>query len=150
MYTDLWRELGADPATMTFSEVFTALQQKTIDGQENPIDVISSSKLNEVQPYITMWNYSYDPLVLGMNKKKFDSLHPDDQKVIQEAAKNANAAQIKMAREKEAEQIQALKDAGMEFYEPTAEQMEAFKKASQPIYDAYKDKWGEDLLKAFQ
>lgn len=150
MYTDLWRELGADPATMTFSEVFTALQQKTIDGQENPIDVIHSSKLNEVQPYITMWNYSYDPLVLGMNKKKFDSIHPDDQKVIQDAAKNANAAQIKMAREKEAEQIQGLKDAGMEFYEPTAEQMEAFKKASQPIYDAYKDKWGEDLLKAFQ
>jgi tripartite ATP-independent transporter DctP family solute receptor len=150
MYTDLWREFGADPATMTFSEVFTALQQNTIDGQENPIDVIYSAKLNEVQKHITMWNYSYDPLILGMNKKKFDSLHPDDQKVIQEAADRANAAQIQMAREKEAEQIQALKDAGMEFYEPTAEQMEAFKAASQPIYDTYKEKWGADLLKAFQ
>src|SRR5690625_6547981 len=54
--------MGSDPSTMTFSEVFTALQQGTIDGQENPIDVISSSKLNEVQDYITVWTYSYDPL----------------------------------------------------------------------------------------
>ena len=79
MYTDLFRALGADPATMTFSEVFTALQQGTIDGQENPIDVIYSSKLNEVQDYITMWNYSYDPLVLGINKDLYDSLSEEDQ-----------------------------------------------------------------------
>ena len=69
MYTDLYRELGTDPVTMTFSEVFTALQQGTIDGQENPIDVIYSSKLNEVQDYMTMWNYSYDPLVLWNEQK---------------------------------------------------------------------------------
>ncbi|MED4203803.1 DctP family TRAP transporter solute-binding subunit [Neobacillus mesonae] len=150
MYTDLWRGYGADPTAMTFSEVFTALQQKTIDGQENPIDVISSSKLNEVQPYITMWNYSYDPLIFGMNKKKFDSMSKEDQEVIKEAAKNANEYQIKLAREKEAKQIEELKAAGMEFYTPTDAEMEQFKKASQPIYEKYEKEWGADLLKAFQ
>src|SRR5690625_1751212 len=82
MYTDLWRKLGSDPSTMTFSEVFTALQQNTIDGQENPIDVIYSSKLDEVQDYISMWNYSYDPLVLGLNKDLFETFSEDEQVML--------------------------------------------------------------------
>ncbi|WP_240689250.1 DctP family TRAP transporter solute-binding subunit [Ammoniphilus sp. YIM 78166] len=150
MYVDLWQTMGADPTKMTFSEVFTSLQQKTIDGQENPVDVIHSSKLNEVQQYVTMWNYSYDPLILGMNKKKFDSLHPEDQKVVQEAAAKANEFQIKLAREKEAEQIADLKSKGMQFYEPTAEQLEAFKNSVEPIYSQYESIWTKDLLDAFQ
>jgi tripartite ATP-independent transporter DctP family solute receptor len=150
MYTDLWTELGADPTTMTFSEVFTALQQGTIDGQENPIDVISSSKLNEVQGHLTMWNYSYDPLILGMNKKKFDSLSDGDKEIIQTAADNANKFQIEQARQLEQEQIKGLEEAGMKLYYPTDEEIAQFKEASQPIYDKYKDVWGEDLLNAFQ
>nr|WP_304216650.1 DctP family TRAP transporter solute-binding subunit [Fredinandcohnia onubensis] len=150
MYTDLWTTLGANPATMSFSEVFTSLQQGTIDGQENPIDVIHSSKLNEVQDYMTMWNYSYDPLVLGMNKKLFDSLSDADKKIIQTAADNANKFQIEEARKLEAEQIKALEEAGMQIYYPTDAEMEAFKEAAQPIYDQYKDIWGEELLNAFQ
>ncbi|MDQ0859538.1 DctP family TRAP transporter solute-binding subunit [Bacillus sp. V2I10] len=150
MYSDLWRGLGADPTTMAFSEVFSALQQGTIDGQENPIDVIRSSKLEEVQQYITMWNYSYDPLIFGMNKEKFDSMHVDDQKIIKEAAKHANEFQIELAREKEKEQIEELKAAGMEFVYPTEEELEAFRKASENIYEVYEDVWGKELLDAFK
>jgi TRAP-type C4-dicarboxylate transport system substrate-binding protein len=135
---------------MAFSEVFSALQQGTIDGQENPIDVIRSSKLEEVQQYITMWNYSYDPLIFGMNKEKFDSMHADDQKIIKEAAKHANEFQIELAREKEKEQIEELKAAGMEFVYPTEEELEAFRKASENIYEAYEDVWGKELLDAFK
>ncbi|WP_102345550.1 DctP family TRAP transporter solute-binding subunit [Bacillus sp. Marseille-P3661] len=150
MYIDLFSALGADPTTMAFSEVFTALQQGTIDGQENPIDVIHSSKLNEVQNYITISNYSYDPLVLGMNKKLFDSMHPDDQKVIQEAAVVANEYQKQLTREAEAKQIEELKAAGMEFYTPTEEEMAAFKAAVEPVYEKYESVWGTDLLNAFR
>lgn len=150
MYTDLWTTLGANPTTMSFSEVFTSLQQGTIDGQENPIDVIHSSKLNEVQKYMTMWNYSYDPLVLGMNKKLFESLSDADKEIIQTAADNANKFQIEEARKLEEEQIKALGEAGMQIYYPTDEEMAAFKEAAQPIYDQYKEIWGEDLLNAFQ
>jgi TRAP-type transport system periplasmic protein len=149
MYTDLWTMYGANPTTMTMSEVFTALQQGTVDGQENPIDVIYSSKLQEVQKHITMWNYSYDPLILGMNKKLFESLSDEDKKVIQTAADNANQYQIKLAREKEAEQIKELEEAGMKFYTPTEEEKASFKEVVQPIYDSYKDVWGEDLLNQF-
>lgn len=150
MYTDLFRELGTDPATMTFSEVFTALQQGTIDGQENPIDVISSSKLQEVQKYLTLWNYSYDPIVLGVNKKLYDSLSEADQELFDRLGKEATEYQVKISREKEAEQIEALKASGMEVYTPTADEITAFQEKVKPIYDKYTDIWGEDLLKAFQ
>lgn len=149
MYTDLYRSLGTDPSTMTFSEVFTALQQGTIDGQENPIDVIASSKLEEVQDYLTLWNYSYDPLVLGMNKKLYDSLSDADRELFDRLGKEAAAYQVKIAREKEASQIEDLKSKGMNVYTPTEEELEAFKKVVQPVYDKYTDIWGEDLLKAF-
>lgn len=150
MYTDLFRELGADPSTMTFSEVFTALQQGTIDGQENPIDVIYSSKLNEVQDYITMWNYSYDPLVLGINKDLFDSLSEDDQELFTRLGQEAAEYQIEITREKEAEQIEELKEADMNFYTPTDEEIEEFREAVKPVYDKYESIWGEDLLEAFR
>lgn len=150
MYTDLYRALGADPTTMAFSEVFTSLQQGTINGQENPIDVIHSSKLNEVQEYLTEWNYSYDPLVFGINKKLFDSMSKEDQELIKKLGKEAAAYQVELAREKEAQQIADLKAAGMKFYKPTEAEMEEFKAAVQPLYEKYTDIWGEDLLKAFQ
>lgn len=150
MYTDLYRELGTDPTTMTFSEVFTALQQGTIDGQENPIDVIYSSKLQEVQEYITMWNYSYDPLVLGMNKKLYDSMSEEDRELFDRLGKEAAEYQLELAREKETAQIEELKAAGMKFYTPTDAELEAFTKAVQPVYEKYTDIWGKDLLNAFK
>lgn len=149
MYTDLWTLYGANPATMTMSEVFTALQQGTVDGQENPIDVIYSSKLQEVQKHVTMWNYSYDPLILGMNKKLYDSLSEEDQQILLTAAENANKFQIELARETEKEQIKEMEEAGVSFYYPTEEELAEFKEKAQPIYDQYTDVWGEDLLNLF-
>ncbi len=150
MYTDLFRELGTDPATMTFSEVFTALQQGTIDGQENPIDVIYSSKLNEVQQYLTLWNYSYDPLVLGINKELYDSMSDDDKALFDRLGKEAAAYQVQIARERETEQVKELEEKGMTIYTPTSEEIAAFKEVVQPIYEKYESIWGTDLLQAFQ
>lgn len=73
MYISLYKALGSDPQAMNFAEVFTSLQQKAIDGQENPTDIISSSKIYEVQEYLSVWNYSYDAIILGINKDKFES-----------------------------------------------------------------------------
>ncbi len=150
MYTDLFRELGANPSTMTFSEVFTSLQQGTIDGQENPIDVIYSSKLNEVQDYITMWNYSYDPLVLGINKDLFDSLSKEDQDLFTKLGEEAAEYQVEITREREKEQIEELKDSDFNFYYPTEEEIADYREAVEPVFDKYESIWGEDLLEAFQ
>ena len=149
MYTDLYRQIGANPTTMPFGEVFTALQQGAIDGQENPIDVIHSSNLQEVQPYLTLWNYSYDPLILGINKDLFDSLSDEDQELVTRLAGETNEFQIEKNRDREAELIAELKDSGMEVNELSDEEKDAFRAKLSPLYDEYRKVWGPDMAQAF-
>lgn len=150
MFISLYKALGADPITMNFGEVFTALQQKTIDGQENPTDVISSSKINEVQEYMTVWDYSYDSIILGMNKDKFESFSAEDQQMIRDAAKEAIAYQRQINREKAKTQTQEFIDGGMKVNKLTDEQKAAFKEAVQPVYNEYEPIMGKDLIDAFR
>lgn len=147
MFTDFFRNLGANPTTMNFSEVFTALQQGTIEGQENPMDVISSSGLAEVQRYLTVWNYVYDPLVLGMNQDLFDSLSPGDQRIVRDAAEDANAFQVDKNRGLEQQQIREQSQL-METTELSDAQVERFRAAVRPLYDAYEPAWGPDMVRA--
>ena len=150
MYIALYKALGANPTAMNFSEVFTSLQQKAIDGQENPMDVISSSKLYEVQKYMSVWNYSYDSIILGMNKAKFDSFSPEIQKAIQEAATEACKFQVSLNREKAETQLKDFKDKGMVVYEFTNEDMKPFVEAVQSVYTEYEGIMGKELLDSFR
>src|SRR5699024_5266220 len=147
LFDDIYKQLGANPTTMSFSEVFTSLQQGTIDGQENPIDIIYTSGLAEVQEYLTIWNYVYDPLILGMNKEVYDSLSAEDQEIVNEAAKAAAELQIKNNRDKEAGELEELRSQ-MEVIELSQEESTAFRDAMNPVYEQYTDIWGEDLMTA--
>jgi tripartite ATP-independent transporter DctP family solute receptor len=150
MYIDLYKELGADPTVMNFAEVFTALQQGTIDGQENPIPVIYTSKLGEVQKYMTIWNYSYDPIVLGVNKKLWDSLDKETQNIMRQAAKEACEFEIKLNREEQTKQLEEMKAKGMTVTVLTPEQIKAFQAKMDPVYAKYEPAIGKDLLDAFR
>lgn len=150
MFISLYKALGADPITMNFGEVFTALQQKTIDGQENPTDVINSAKINEVQKYMTVWNYSYDAIILGMNKAKFDTFDKATQDILVQAAKEANEYQRNLNRELAAKQTQEFAAKGMEVTTLTAEQMKPFADKVQSVYTEYEPIMGKDLLDAFR
>lgn len=150
MYIALYKALGANPTAMNFSEVFTSLQQKAIDGQENPLDVIDSSKLYEVQEYMSMWNYSYDAIILGINKAKFDSFSPEIQTAIREAATEACKYQVQLNRDKAEDQLQSFKDKGMKVYEFTPEDINVFKEAVQSVYDEYEGIMGKDLIDSFR
>ncbi|SET07896.1 tripartite ATP-independent transporter solute receptor, DctP family [Natronincola peptidivorans] len=150
MYTDLYRALGADPTVMNFAEVFTALQQGAIDGQENPLAIIVSSNLYEVQDQISLWNYSYDALILGMNKAKFDSMSPELQTIFSEAAEEASAYQVQLNREAEAANLQFLIDQGMTVTELTDEQIEAFRQKVIPVYEAHEEIIGKELMDMFR
>lgn len=149
LYTDFYRDLGANPTTMPFSEVYTSLQQGAIDGQENPVDVIYSSALNEVQPYMTLWNYSYDPLVLGINKDLYGSLSKEDQQLVTDAAAAANAFQIEENRAVEEQQLSELEDAGMEITELDDAEKEAFKGELTGLYEQYRSIWGPEMSEHF-
>lgn len=148
MYVDLFKLFGADPTVMSFSEVFTALQQGTIDGQENPLDTIRAGKIHEVQKYISMWNYSYDPLVLSCSNKVWKRLSDEDKKIFMEAGKEACAAQIKASRDLDKENLELFAKY-MEIINLTPEEVAAFQEAAAPIYKAYKDKLGEASFNVF-
>lgn len=111
------------------------------------MDVISSSGLAEVQEYLTIWNYVYDPIILGMNQELYDSLDEDDRRIIREAAREANEFQIRANRQAEKSQIEEQSRL-MELTELTEEQMDRFRRAVRPIYDEYADVWGPTLTKA--
>ena len=150
MYISLFKAMGADPTSMSFSEVFTALQQGTVDGQENPISVIYTTKLNEVQKYMTICNYSYDPIVLGVNKKLWDSIDKDTQAIMKKAAEEAMALNIKLTREDEAKQIDEMKKKnGLQVNVLTPEQIKAFQATTTSVYKEQEPIIGKALLDMF-
>lgn len=150
MYIDLFTALGADPISMNFAEVFTALQTGSIDGQENPIDTIKTSNIHEVQKYLSIWNYSYDAIILGMNKEKFESLSEEHQKILREAAAEACEYQKQLTRELTAEQLKEFEEAGVKITEVTDEAIEGFKEKVQVVYEQYEPIMGKELIDAFR
>jgi tripartite ATP-independent transporter DctP family solute receptor len=150
MFISLFKALGADPITMNFGEVFTALQQGTIDGQENPLDTIASSKINEVQKYMTVWNYSYDVIILGMNKDKFESFDPATQQILKDAAKEACLYQRQITRDLDAVHTKNFIDGGVEVNELTPEQMGVFRDKVQSVYTEYEPIMGKELMDIFR
>lgn len=147
LFLDIYQELGADPVSMNFAEVFTSLQNGTIDGQENPFDVIYSNGLMEVQDYLTVWNYVYDPLILGMNLEMYEALSDEDQAIVDEAAAEANEYQINLSRENEATQLAEMEEE-MTVTTLDADQLQAFREAMQPVYDRYESKWTAEIADA--
>ncbi|ABB14368.1 DctP family TRAP transporter solute-binding subunit [Carboxydothermus hydrogenoformans] len=140
------KALGGSPTPMAFNEVYSALQTKTVDGQENPISLIVSMKFYEVQKYLTLDGHIYNPYLLIINDKFYNSLPEDIRKVIDEGAK----VWQKVEREENQKQIEAgmkvLKNAGMVITELTPEELEAFKQATKTVYDQFKSQIGEELL----
>lgn len=127
----LMKKLGASATPVSFNELYTALQQGMVDGQENPIASIYTSKFNEVQKYLSLDGHTYAAVSLLMNKDFFDSLDDEIKNAIEEAAKEAIPEQRKIISEKEAEYLQNLKDSGMII---TEVDKDSFIEATKDIY----------------
>jgi tripartite ATP-independent transporter DctP family solute receptor len=147
LYLETFKLLGANAVTMSFGEVFTALQQGVIDGQENPTAIIDSSKLFEVQKYLTLWHYSFDPLVLCINKKLFDGLAPADQKAIRDAAREAVAYERQLSAEEEKRLPEELAKKGMQVNALTPAQIAVFRERVKPVYSMVEEYVGPENLK---
>ena len=105
--------LGANAVPMSFSELFGALETKTVDGQENPFNTILSSKFYEVQKYLTVTNHVYSPWIVLVSKKWWDGLSKDEQKVLNDAAKLSRDFERTDTREEAAKAVADLKTKGM-------------------------------------
>lgn len=105
-HIEAFKELGANPVPMPIAELYTALEMKTVDGQEHPLGVFYSSKFYEVQKYVSLTYHAYSALILVMNKAKFDALPAAQQKAVVEAAREAGQFQ----RKRNADNLQVIVD----------------------------------------
>ncbi len=143
-----FRALGANPTPMSFGELYTALQQKTVDAQENPIPLIYTSKFYEVQKYCSLTGHVYAATVLLVNDAWFNGLPKDLQKVLQDASILYRTEQRKISDQQDKDMVTALKKSGMKVNELTAEQKSAFAKATAPVYAEFAKsvKGGQELI----
>jgi tripartite ATP-independent transporter DctP family solute receptor len=117
VFLDSFKSLGANAVPMPFSELFSALETKAVDGQENPFNTILSSKFYEVQKYLTVTNHVYSPWIVLASKKWWDGLSKDEQKVLADAARASRDFERKDTREEAGRALADLKAKGMQVNE---------------------------------
>ena len=143
VYTDTFTELGANAIPMAWTEALTAMQQGTIDGQENPVNVIHSFKLNETQAHMTLSRHTYAPAIFVMGMPVWNGLPEAAQDVLRQAAQEAAEHERRYNAEMEAEQLEELRAAGMQIVDDA--DLEAFQAAVAPVYEKYGEQFGDYL-----
>lgn len=147
IYIDVFSALGANPTPLSWTEVYNALEQHAVDGQENPFTVILSAKLYEVQKNLAITRHIYNPQSVLISKKFWDGLNADEQTLIQEAADEAAVYQRKVSRDQASEALNKLKEHGMAVTEISPEGLDEMRKMVQPVVDKYTQSVGEATVK---
>lgn len=146
---ETWKTLGANPVPMAFAEVFTALETKTIDGQENPLQHMYANKMQEVQKYISLTNHVYTAVGLVASKKFWDGLDSETQKAVMKAATEAGLYQRKLLDEGDKDVIKKFEDAGVKVNAVSPEELARIRERVKPVVDKFSQIVGEDFYKAF-
>ena len=150
IYMSFFKEFGADPTNMNWGEVFTALQQGTIDGQENGVSVTSTSGVLEVQDYVTIWNYSYENDLIVFNSALWDTLSADTQAMLTEKAVEACNWGRDIVEAEHDQLIEDFRAKGVQVDVLTEEQIDAFKSRVTDFCQGFYEKYGEEACKAFE
>lgn len=148
VHLDFFRALGANPTPMPFGELFTAMQQGVVAGQENPVPTIYLQNFAEVQDYTTLTGHVYSPFVLLMSKKFWDGLPSDLQEIVQEGATVARDEQRRINGEYTDELVAGLREQGMTVTELSSEELKAFQEATKGTIDVFKDEIGAEYVES--
>lgn len=143
VYLKTFEAFGATPTVISFSELYSALQLKTVDAQENPPAHILSQNFYEVQPYCSRTGHIRSSSPLLVNKEKFESMPIELQTIMIEVAKEMGAKHNEIVAELEIQQWEELKNYGVAIYDPDKT---PFIEAVQPVYDLFKEKLGSNLI----
>ena len=150
VFIDSFKTLGANAVPLPFSELFTALETKTVDGQENPFNTILSSKFYEVQKYLTVTNHVYSPWIVTVSKKYWDGLSKDEQKVLMDAAKKSRDFERQDTRAEASKALADLKTKGMQINELSPAEANRMRDKLTQINASIATNVGMDLWKATQ
>jgi TRAP-type transport system periplasmic protein len=146
LFIDLFNTLGANTVAMPFPEVYTALEQRVIDGQENPVTVIFDTKFQEVQKYLSLTRHIYNAQSVIMSKKTWDKLSEEERKIVQASLNEAEAYQRQVSREKSLQVLEDLKKAGMQVNEVSPQEIARIREKIKPVVDKYAKEAGEPLM----
>ncbi|MGL5362832.1 MAG: TRAP transporter substrate-binding protein [Bosea sp. (in: a-proteobacteria)] len=147
LFIDLFNTLGANTVPLPWPEVYPALEQKVVDGQENPYPTILGAKLNEVQKFVSETRHIYNAQSLLISKKVWDDMSAEEKKIIQDAATEAGTFQRKTSRDAMATALASLKAAGMQHNTLSDAEMARIRKAVEPVVAKFAKDIGEDLVK---
>ena len=134
---DWVKALDANPTPLAFPELYAALEQKAVDGQENPFSVILANKFAEVQKHLAVTNHQYNPQSFIFSKKVWDTLSADEKKIIGDAAVEAGKYQRQVNREAAAGQLDQLKKAGMQVTELSPAEQAKLRARLAPVIDKH-------------
>lgn len=143
-----WEAMGALTATIDASELYTALQQGTVQAQDNPLHEIASRKFYEVQEYVTLTDAVYTPFIMAMSQSTYDSMSESQQELIKEAAEYAREEQLALTDEAQATAKQTLIDNGCEIVENPDKA--AFQEKAKPTWSIFTDQYGTEILDTIQ
>jgi len=134
---DWVKALDANPTPLAFPELYAALEQKAVDGQENPISVIQANKFAEVQKYLTLTNHQYNPQSVIFSKKVWDALNAAERKVLQDAAVEAGKFQRQLTREQASGSVEELRKSGMQITELSPAETAKLRDRMKPVIEKH-------------
>ena len=149
LYVDMLNALGANAVPMPFPELYTALEMRTVDGQENPETSVDANKFYEVQKYFSGTRHIYNPQMMMVSKKFWDTLSADEKKIFQDATIEARDTQRKAARAMTERSRKTMTDHGMLLNEIDPAELAKMKAAVKPVTDKYAGQLDPELVKAF-
>lgn len=146
LHVDIWKALGANPTPMSWSQVYSALEQKVVDGQENPLGNVVSNRLYEVQKYITLTGHVYNASPLLISKVFWDSLSDKEKEILKKAAIEWRDYQRQLAEQEDKDAMKTLTEKGMKISELKPGEKDKMREAVMPVYQKYKPVYGEELV----
>ena len=149
VYLETFKAVDANPVPMAFGELFTALETKTVDAQENPYSIILGNKFNEVQKYLTITRHTYNAFIVLMSKKFWDSLSPADKKIVQDAAIEARTYERQVARAAASKDLEALKAKGMQVNELSPAELGRMRALLKPVSDKFAASYDPAFMRDF-
>jgi tripartite ATP-independent transporter DctP family solute receptor len=150
VFLETFKTFKANPLPMPFAELYNALESKAVDGQENPYSVILSSKIYEVQKYVSATNHVYATNPIQISKRFWDKLSPAEQKLIQEAATEAQNYQRTASREAAGKAVAELKAKGMQYNELSPVELARMRAAVKPIYEKFSAAYDPAVVALFK
>jgi TRAP-type transport system periplasmic protein len=149
VYMETFKAVNANPVPMAFGELFTALETKTVDAQENPYSIILANKFNEVQKYLSVTRHTYNTFIVLMSKKFWDKLSPKEQQIIQDAANEARDYERQVSRAASVKALAELKAKGMQVNELSPAELARMRAQLKPVADKFAASYDPAFMRDF-